>query len=225
MLNLYDVEDPGQRARLADLARQGQRDGWWTDYADLLPAAARHYLSLEAAATRLRCYSLQTVPDLLQIPDYTTAVCKASRPGLDRDQVSRLVAVIQRRQHSVLNGECQVHLIIDESAFLRAIAPADVMAAQVRRILDQAACPAVTIQVMAMATRQPVLSEPFTLLSFSGLVDDDLTFYGTESGKTATSRLAGASRAAADTFSTLTRAAMNPVVTAEVITRLAQQCG
>src|ERR1700689_2564375 len=36
MLDLYDIDDPAQRASLEELARQGQRDGWWTDYSDLL---------------------------------------------------------------------------------------------------------------------------------------------------------------------------------------------
>lgn len=108
MLDLYDIGDPGQRDRLTDLARQGRRDGWWTDYSDLLPVATRHYLSLEAAATRLHGYSLQTIPGVLQTAGYAAAVCKAAQPGLNPSQITRLVAVTQRRQHILLIGGCQI---------------------------------------------------------------------------------------------------------------------
>jgi transcriptional regulator with XRE-family HTH domain len=36
LLDLYGVEDPGQRSRLADLAREGQRKSWQDDYRDIL---------------------------------------------------------------------------------------------------------------------------------------------------------------------------------------------
>jgi transcriptional regulator with XRE-family HTH domain len=220
MLDLYDVDDPGQRASLTDLARQGRRDGWWTDYGDLLPAAARHWLSLETAATRLRGYSLQTLPDLLQTPGYTTAALKAAQPGLDPGHVTRLVNVTQRRQHGLLDGDCQVHLVVDESALVRAVAGPEVMAGQLQQVLDLAARPAVTVQVVAMTSPQTVLSRPFTVLGFPDPADGDVVSYGGEGGPVTVSRRTGDARAALDTFSALATAALSPVGSADFIAGL-----
>jgi Domain of unknown function (DUF5753) len=220
MLDLYDVGDPGQRASLTGLARQGQHDGWWTGYSDLLPAAARHYLSLEAAATRLRGYSLQTVPDILQIPDYAAAACKAAQPGLNPGQISRLVAVTQRRQHSLLDGGCQVRLIVDESALVRAVARADVMTGQLQQVLDLAARPAVTVQVVAMTAPQAMLSPPFTVLGFPDPADGEVVSYRGVGGPVTVSRRAADAHAALDTFSALARAALSPADSANLIAGL-----
>jgi hypothetical protein len=64
MLDLYGVDDPGQRERMADMAREGQRKGWWAQCEDLLPAGAGSYLiDLESAASQIRCYAEHTFPD------------------------------------------------------------------------------------------------------------------------------------------------------------------
>jgi hypothetical protein len=209
MLDLYDVGDPGQRASLTDLARQGRRDGWWTGYSDLLPAAARGY-------------SVQIVPDLLQSPDYTAAVYKASQPGLNPSQLTRIVAMTQHRQRSVLDGARQVQLIVDESALLRAVGRADIMAGQLDQILDLASRPAVTVQVMAMATPQAVLSPPFTVLGFPDPADGDVVCYGGEGGSVTVSRRAADARTALDAFSALARAALSPADSAGLIVGLSQ---
>src|ERR1700722_20955783 len=39
MLDLYGIDDPQQRKHLTDLAREGQRKGWWTAPGNLLPAS------------------------------------------------------------------------------------------------------------------------------------------------------------------------------------------
>jgi transcriptional regulator with XRE-family HTH domain len=220
MLDLYDIDDPAQRATLEELARQGQHDGWWTDYSDLLPAATRHYLSLEAAATRLRGYCLQAVPDLLQTPDYATAACKAAQPSLNADELTRLVAVSQRRQRSILDGSCQVHLILDQSALVRAVARPDVMTGQLRQLLDLAARPAVTVQVVAMEAPQAVLCLPFRVLGFPDPADGDVVAFGGEGGPVTVSRRAADAREAVDTFSALARSALSPADSAALIAGL-----
>jgi transcriptional regulator with XRE-family HTH domain len=220
MLDLYDIDDPAQRASLEELARQGQRDGWWTDYSALLPAATRHYLSLEAAATRLRGYSLQAVPDLLQTPDYATAACKAAQPRPNPSQIARLVAVSQRRQRRLLDGGCQVHLILDQSALVRAVARPDVMTGQLQQVLDLAARPTMTVQVVAMEAPQAVLSLPFRVLGFPDTADGDVVAFGGDGGPVTVSRRAADAREAVDTFSALARAALSPADSAALIVGL-----
>jgi YD repeat-containing protein len=69
LLGLYGVTDPAVCGRLIDLAREGQRKGWWAACDHLLPAGAGSYLGLEAAAARSCAFACQTIPGLLRTPD------------------------------------------------------------------------------------------------------------------------------------------------------------
>ena len=51
LLDRYGLTTDAEFHQLIDLAREGQRKGWWTDYKHLLPAGAGTYLGLEAAAS------------------------------------------------------------------------------------------------------------------------------------------------------------------------------
>src|SRR6266851_5828786 len=59
MLNLYGVADPARRRLLMDLAREGQRKGWWMAYDDVLPPGMGTYLGLEAEASALLTFQEQ----------------------------------------------------------------------------------------------------------------------------------------------------------------------
>jgi len=43
MLDLYGVADPARRRVLMDMAREGQRKGWWVAFVDVLASGARGY--------------------------------------------------------------------------------------------------------------------------------------------------------------------------------------
>ena len=53
MLEMYEVEDPGARKVLVDMAREGHRKGWWSIYDDVLPSGFDIYVGLEAEASGL----------------------------------------------------------------------------------------------------------------------------------------------------------------------------
>jgi transcriptional regulator with XRE-family HTH domain len=129
MLDLYGVDDPDQRRMLADLAREGQRKGWWTRYDDCSPGE-HQYLGLETAAVLVRSYSVLAVPGLLQTPDYAVAAIRAARPDLTAARAARLAEIEKHRQEQARTSGQRLHLVIDGSALLRPVAPAHVMAAQ-----------------------------------------------------------------------------------------------
>jgi transcriptional regulator with XRE-family HTH domain len=97
MLSLYKIDDPDQRQHLADLAREGQRDGWWTEFTDLLPTSTCHCLSLESSAASVRVFATQVIPGLLRTPGYATAVWQATNPSLDPAMLDRFLAVTRAR--------------------------------------------------------------------------------------------------------------------------------
>jgi transcriptional regulator with XRE-family HTH domain len=171
MMDLYAVNDQDQRRLLADMAREGLRKEWWTEFAELVPPGTGHIIGLEAAASQIRTYAVQTVPGLLQTPDYAAAVHRATKPGIGAEQVRALVKIQMRRQELLRRDGFALHAVIDESAMLRTIGSAGVMAAQLDRL---AASPAVTIGVVRLSTAQPVLSPAFALLSFPDPADCDL---------------------------------------------------
>jgi hypothetical protein len=166
MLDLFGVIDPEQVSALADLAHEGQRQGWHADYDDLLSTGAGHYLGLENAAALVRSWSVLGVPGLLQTADYAAAVIAATRPDLTADQTYRLGAIQLRRQEQARSTGRRLHAVIDEAALLRPVAPANVMADQMRHLATVAADPLVTVQVATLTVPLPVLTLPFTVLSF-----------------------------------------------------------
>src|SRR5262245_60425815 len=128
MLDLYGVDDPDLRERMADMAREGQRKGWWAPCEDLLSSGVGSYLGLEAAACAIRCFAVDVVPGLVQTRGYAAAACAASRPDLSADQVRRLAWLATRRREMLADG-AELHLVLDEAVLRRTIGPPDVLTA------------------------------------------------------------------------------------------------
>jgi transcriptional regulator with XRE-family HTH domain len=180
MLGMYGIDDPEQQRRLVDLAREGQRKGWWAGYDDLLPTGTGDYLGLEADAGKICTFAVQAIPGLLQTANYAAAVIRASRPGLSTEQYDRLVTVTMRR-HEFSSGLREVHAVIDESALLRTFGSADVTAAQLDRLASATTDPLITIQILRLTSAQ-ILSPGFTILSFTDQADSDVAC-GSEDGE------------------------------------------
>ena len=220
MLNLYGVEDETQRRLLTDMAREGQRKAWWAEYDELLPPGVDGYLRLEATASHVWCYSPQVVPDLLQTADYAAAVIRASRPDLNGQQVSKLVALLLRRQEHPQHGSLRLHAVIDESVLSRPIAPARVWTDQLERLLAVSTRPSVTIQVTTQTAEAPMLSPPFTLLSFTGPADPAVACCHGPGGQVITSRRRTDVCVMDATFNIFSAIAMSPASTVQLISNL-----
>ncbi len=173
ILDFYGMNDPQQRQYLADLAREGQRKGWWAQYDDVLPHGAAGFLGLEAAAAKAFVFAAQTIPGLLQTADYAAAVIRASRPGFSDEQVQDLVTVRTRRQE-LSRGRLELHAIIDESALLRTIGSAEVMARQLDHLMSVITSPRMTVQVLRLTAPARVLCPGFTVMSFAHQEDTDV---------------------------------------------------
>jgi transcriptional regulator with XRE-family HTH domain len=220
MMDLYAVDDPDQRRLLTDMAREGQRKEWWTEYAELVPPGTGHVIGLEAATSQIRCYAVQTVPGLLQTADYAAAVHRATRPGIGAEQVRALVKIQMRRQEILRRDGFALHAVIDESALLRRIGPADVLAGQLDHLAALAASPAVTIGVARLSTAQAVLSPALALLTFPDPADRDLACtIGTDGQIIAASR----DRHAGAMVRAFTALARSAVPAADLISELAEQ--
>jgi transcriptional regulator with XRE-family HTH domain len=169
LLTLYGVRDGQERDTLQDLARQASGRGWWHDYADIMPSWFEPYIGLEEAASSIRCYEIQAIPGLLQIPEYSRAFVALRYPGGSEAETQRRVSLLMTRQ-GVLTRPTPAHLwiVVDEAALRRPVGTPEVMRAQLRHLADMSAWPNVSLQVIPLATTwHAAAGGPFTILRFA----------------------------------------------------------
>jgi transcriptional regulator with XRE-family HTH domain len=224
MLDLYGVDDNDERRRLTDIAREGQRKGWWSDHDDLLPAGAGQYIGLESAAALVRSWSLLTVPALLQTRDYAETVIRATRPTLTDAEVRQLTSIQMRRQELARSSGRRLHALIDQAALIRPVARPEAMAGQLRH-LTALADDLVTVQVTPLADPLPVLALPFSLLSFAGPEDPGVACCAGIGGQVLVTQHAEWFRILHAAWAVLAITALSPSDSADLIAQLTVDAG
>ncbi|WP_341770538.1 helix-turn-helix domain-containing protein [Actinorugispora endophytica] len=181
LLNLYGVEERGEREALHRLAKEATVQGWWANYRDAFGSRALPDFETEASA--IRTYEALVVPGLLQTPEYAEAVFKGA--GLTDDAVSirRLVQARMERQHILFRPPAP-HLwaVIDEAALRRVIGGREVMRDQLQHLVNMAGHHNVDLQVLPFSSgSHPALSGDFTLLEFQDPLDQSIVYVDTAS--------------------------------------------
>lgn len=149
LLTFYGVTDEQQREALRDLARRANAQGWWHDYSDVLPSWFEAYVGLEEAATQIRTYEVQFVPGLLQTQDYARAVAWLGHTRAAPDEIERRVSLRVARQGLLARPDAtRLWAVVDEAALRRPVGGAETMRAQLRHLIEAAALPNVTMQVI-----------------------------------------------------------------------------
>ena len=138
-------------------------------YSDLLPSWARAYIDLESAATLIRTYEGQLVPGLLQTEDYLRAVIASAHLGEAPEDAERRVALRMARQALLERTDgFRLWAVVDEAALRRPIGGAKVMHTQLQRLIEAAALPTVTLQVLPFrASAHAAMMGGFSILRFS----------------------------------------------------------
>jgi transcriptional regulator with XRE-family HTH domain len=174
MLGLYQVPD-SQREAMVQIAREARQPGWWQKFVDV-PDGVPAYVGLETAATSIDIYMSVIVPALLQTADYARAVIGAVRPDLPRAEIDRRVELRLRRQ-ALLDQDRPpaLRVLLDDTVLRRPVGGEEVMAAQRRRLLEDAARPAVTLQVLPTeAGVHAGMDGPFTIFGFPAPAERDV---------------------------------------------------
>jgi transcriptional regulator with XRE-family HTH domain len=153
LLTLYGMTDDAEREAVLELARQASTPGWWHSYDDVVPVWYEPYIGLEQAASVIRGYEVQFVPDLLQTPDYTRAVVRLRELEATKELIERRVGLWHERQRS-LHAPDPPHLwaVIDETALRRPVGGRVTMRAQLRHLIELAELPHVTVQVLPFSS-------------------------------------------------------------------------
>jgi hypothetical protein len=177
MLGMYGITDPQQVQLLKDMAREGQRKGWWADYDDL-PAEFGIYVGLESVAASLRAYEAQLVHGLLQTRDYARSVLRAGDRKASTGHLDRQADLRMRRQEVLTRPDHPLELwaILDEAVLRRQVGGPEIMRAQLRKLLEATDLPNLTVQVLPFTQGAHAgLNGSFYLLDFPG--EDPPTAY------------------------------------------------
>jgi transcriptional regulator with XRE-family HTH domain len=149
LLVTYGVTDVREIDAFLGLARDASRPGWWHSYGDALPDWFRVAVGLEESASLIRAYEPQVVPGLLQTEAYVHAITAASFPSEQQDESERRVALRLARQDLLKRpAPPEYWVVLEETVLRRPIGGPKVMHGQVEHLIEAAARPNITIQVL-----------------------------------------------------------------------------
>jgi transcriptional regulator with XRE-family HTH domain len=173
MLELYGVGDE-QRNALIQMAREVRRRGWWSSYADV-PDGMPAYASLEVAAGSIHTYMALVVPALLQTREYAQAVIRAILPALRPEEIERRVQLRMERQLILKQDDPPTFwAVLDEAMLHRPVGSVPIMRAQLDKLIEAAAVPTVTLQLLPTAVGEHAgLDGPFTIVRYSEPAEPD----------------------------------------------------
>jgi transcriptional regulator with XRE-family HTH domain len=180
LLMAYGVTDVREIDAFLALARDASKPGWWHSYNDVLPGWFRTFVGLEEAASLIRGYDPHWIPGLLQTPEYALASVRTGFPDATGDEVQRRVELRLARQHILTRPDPpRLWLILDENTLRRPAATTgpEVMRAQIDALIQAAAQPHITIQVLPFAAGlHPAMYGPFRLFRFDAPEQPDIVY-------------------------------------------------
>jgi transcriptional regulator with XRE-family HTH domain len=181
LLDLFGLTDQAERAELEEMRDQGSRRGWTSSYR--LPKHLRDYIDLETDAESVRSFGLEVIPGLLQTEAYARSTHE-SVPGLDGKQLERWVKARLRRQLRLQEPPAlKLEVVLSESSLRRAAADAEIGAAQLDYLTQQAERPNVTIRILSFETGlRGLMSTPFALLDFNPQVSAPFAYTEASAG-------------------------------------------
>jgi transcriptional regulator with XRE-family HTH domain len=148
LLDLYGV-DASAKEQLIQLTAEANATPWWQKYREVVPDWFQVYVGLEEAAALIRVYEVQFVPGLLQTEEYARAVVVQGSPNLVPEEVESRVAVRMGRQKLFAReNPPRLWAIVDEAALRRPMGGKEVLAGQIKRLIDVVGEPNITLQVM-----------------------------------------------------------------------------
>jgi transcriptional regulator with XRE-family HTH domain len=177
MLEIYGVTGT-EADSLVQLAREARRKGWWHTYGRVLPTWFEAFVGLESEAVRLRDFQPLVMPGLLQTEEYARAVLRAAPNAGSTEDIERQVALRMDRQAILAQPTPpDLWVVLSESVLRADIGGPPVMRAQLRRLLEVAERPNVTLQVLPFSNAahvDPV--SPFTILEFPEAADPTVVY-------------------------------------------------
>jgi transcriptional regulator with XRE-family HTH domain len=187
LLDRYGITDQVRRDRLMRWVREGNRQGWWDDFSDvlapdpedpLLPDNLSRYVALEQDASRVLIFETIVVPGPLQTEDYARVIFNTLSTA-DKKATDRLVELRMRRQRRLYADEDPLiaHVVLDEAVLYRPVGGSKVMRGQLTRLLVDSQRPNITLQVLPFSSgAHRSVAGSFVVLAFADIDDNDLVY-------------------------------------------------
>jgi transcriptional regulator with XRE-family HTH domain len=185
LLQLYGVKDPEQVDSLVGLARAARERSWWSTYHDVAPQSLLQLIEYESAASIVRQFETLFIPGILQTEDYASAVIENyydERPGSD---LVRALVELRIRRESLFDSDDapRFHFMLDEAVVRRLVGGPSVMRRQLRRLLEVAEKPNITVEVVPFsAGLHPGMKGPFKIIELADPRDGDVVFLESHRG-------------------------------------------
>jgi transcriptional regulator with XRE-family HTH domain len=179
LLQLYGVKDPEQVDSLVALARAARERSWWSAYRDVAPQSLLQLIEYESAALVVRQFETLLIPGILQTEDYARAVIQNYYDeSQGSDKLRALVELRVRREELFDSANApSFHFMLDEAVVRRLVGGASVMHRQLRRLLEVADRPNITVEVVPFsAGLHPGMKGPFKVIEFADPLDRDIAF-------------------------------------------------
>jgi transcriptional regulator with XRE-family HTH domain len=179
LLVLYGVTDSEQVDSLLALARAARERSWWSAYRDVAPQSLLQLIEYETAAHVVRQFETTFIPGILQTEDYARAVIQNYHDErLGSDELRALVELRVRREDLFHGDNAPSFLfIVDEAAVRRLVGGSPVMRRQLRRLIEVADKPNITVEVVPFsAGLHPGMKGPFEVIEFADPADSDIVY-------------------------------------------------
>ena len=149
--------DPAVVEALAALARPHRSgDGWWTEYASVLPEPYLEFAAAEATASAIMTYAPVQVPELLQTPAYASAAAVADASVPQEWEASAAAAVLARQRATLDERRTRLDVVIGEAALHQQTRNTAVMSVQLSHLAELAGDRRhVTIRLLPFASGLP----------------------------------------------------------------------
>jgi transcriptional regulator with XRE-family HTH domain len=174
ILDIYGVAE-AIKDELVQIAREARQKAWWHPFSTILTGA---YVGLEAAARVVRTYEQQVIPGLLQSEEYAIAMIRAARLGDPDPEIEQRVRVRMARQSLLTQDDpIELRVVLDEAVLSRPVGGHEVMLDQLKRLLEVARLPNVTLQILPFAVGAHAgMDGTFAILEFEEEQDADVVF-------------------------------------------------
>ncbi|MEU2976132.1 helix-turn-helix transcriptional regulator [Streptomyces hirsutus] len=164
------------REFLKSLAREAKTRGWWQVHGAGVPEWFNIYIGLEQDASALRQYQCELLPGLMQTAAYAREL-HTTGAHLSPEDIDRAVRVRLERQEMLTRPDApDAWFVVNEGAVRNVIGDRALMREQLERVLDSAALPNVTLQVLPFDSGTYPVTGSFTMLGFPAPEDPDLVY-------------------------------------------------
>lgn len=225
-LQLYEVTNSAEVARLLALARVARQRDWLAPYKEHFPAAFTAYLGLEMQASALYFYQPVIIPGILQTEDYASAVIRSTAPQdppEDKRQISKRLRL--ERQRNLLNSPDAplIDALLDESVLHRVFGGPAVMREQLLHLAMLGASSRIQVRILRFTAGLNTVSGPFIVLEFPDQSDVDAVYLENAVASSHVLDRAEGVRLHRRVFERLQAAAMSPADSLAYITTFADR--